>query len=150
MYANAGTPVFIVITGFAQISLRSSCHSDISLRVVHHAMKMQLGRLRRLFPDRWNGAVPDSDLPLFPTIEGEVVTKDAMTATIVEAGKKLGVATSTPDGSSKLTGHSLRVTGAQSLARAGLEVWASQLLGRWGSQSVLGYVREVPLELSST
>merc|ERR1712194_198678 len=36
------------------------------------------------------------------------------------------------------------------LARAGLDVWAIQLLGRWGSSAVLSYVREVLLELSAS
>ena len=45
-----------------------------------------------------------------------------------------------------ITGHTLRVTGAQGLARLGLELWAIQLLGRWGSDAVQTYVRAVPLE----
>ena len=90
----------------------------------------------------------DLELPFFPDEQGGVVAKDVMTATIREAGRRLKVKASSADGSEKLTGHSLRVTGAQGLARAGLEVWAIQLLGRWGSQTVLDYVREVPLEHS--
>ena len=54
------------------------------------------------------------------------------------------------DGSSRVSGHSLRVTGAQGLARAGVDTWAIQLLGRWGSAAVLGYIQEVPLTNSST
>ena len=73
-----------------------------------------------------------------------------MAATIVEAARRLGVTLAVPDGSAKVSGHSLRATGAQGLARAGLEVWAIQLLGRWGSATVLDYIREVPLELSSS
>ena len=45
-------------------------------------------------------------------------------------------------GTLRVTGHSLRPTGAQGLARLGLDVWAIQLIGRWGSAAVLGYVRE--------
>ena len=54
------------------------------------------------------------------------------------------------DGSARVSGHSLRATGAQGLARAGVDVWAIQLLGRWGSSTVLEYVREVPLEVSTS
>ena len=36
------------------------------------------------------------------------------------------------------------------MAKAGVDVWAIQLLGRWGSSAVLGYIREVPLELAAT
>ena len=43
------------------------------------------------------------------------------------------------------SGHALRVTGAQGLARAGLSLHAIQLLGRWGSNAVLLYVRQAPL-----
>jgi hypothetical protein len=111
-----------------------------------HAVKAQLERLRRLFPDRWSASGPDEDLPLFPAKDGSVVAKDRMAATIVEAARKLEVPLSLPDGSARVSGHSLRVAGAQGLARAGVDVWAIQLLGRWGSSAVLGYVREVPLE----
>ena len=49
----------------------------------------------------------------------------------------------------KVAGHSLRVTEAQGLAKLGLDTWAIQLLGRWGSGRVRGYIREVQLERSS-
>ena len=45
-----------------------------------------------------------------------------------------------------IPGHSLRVGGAQHFAAKGLEVSLVQLLGRWGSSSVLRYVAESPLE----
>ena len=35
------------------------------------AVKGQLARLRRLFPDRWSDEGPDLDLPLFPTVRGQ-------------------------------------------------------------------------------
>ena len=115
----------------------------------YHAVEEQLRRLKRLFPARWNGDVPHRDLPLFPDVNGKVVTKDAMTATIVEAAKRLEIALATPDGSERVSGHSLRASGAQGLARLGVDTWAIQLLGRWGSSAVLGYIREAPLERSS-
>ena len=77
------------------------------------------------------------------------MTKDSMTATIVLAAVKLGLPKESPDKSARVSGHSLRVSGAQGLARAGVETWAIQLLGRWGSATVLQYVREVPLEHSA-
>ena len=51
-----------------------------------------------------------------------------------------------PDGSERISGHSLRVTGAQGLAGRGWNLWTVQLLGRWGSDSVKGYFREAPLQ----
>ena len=114
-----------------------------------HAARLQLQRLRARFPDRFDGDNPHLDLPLFPDVQGRVVTKEAMTATIRLAAEKLGVRLEAADGSSRVSGHSLRVTGAQGLARAGVDTWAIQLLGRWGSSTVLEYVQAVPLELSA-
>jgi len=126
------------------------CISAAPASCPYHAVVAQLDRLRRLFPDRWSAAGPADDLPLFPDEEGSVVTKDHMVATIVDAARRLRVPLASPDQSARISGHSLRVTGAQGLARAGLDVWAIQLLGRWGSAAVLGYIREVPLELAAT
>merc|ERR1712086_1037609 len=126
------------------------CISAAPASCPYHAVVAQLDRLRRLFPDRWSAAGPADNLPLFPAVDGSVVTKDCMVATIVDAARRLRVPLESPDQSARISGHSLRVTGAQGLARAGLDVWAIQLLGRWGSDAVLGYIREVPLELAAT
>ena len=45
-----------------------------------------------------------------------------------------------------LTGHVLRSTGAQFLARQGIEYYRIQLFCRWGSNTVLRYLRDAPLE----
>jgi hypothetical protein len=74
-----------------------------------------------------------------------LVEKDKMVLTILEAAKSLGVAVASPDGSVRVSGHSLRVTGAQGLTHRGLDVWTVQLLGRWGSTAVQGYVRDLHL-----
>ena len=50
-----------------------------------------------------------------------------------------------PDGSERVTGHSLRVSGAQGLALLGLHLWTVQLHGRWGSDVVKRYIRDSPL-----
>ena len=68
-----------------------------------------------------------------------------MADTIREAGRLLGVAASAPDGSERITGHSLRVTGAQGLVLRGWHLWAVQLHGRWGSDVVRRYVQDSPL-----
>ena len=126
-----------------------ACGGTISTGCPFHAIKGQLERLRRMFPQRWTGTAFDVDLPLFPDVEGTAVTKEAMTATLVEAAGRLGVPTCTADGSARVSGHSLRRTGAQGLARLGVDTWAIQLLGRWGSNAVLEYIQEVPLERSA-
>ena len=116
-----------------------------------YLMADQLLLLRAYFTDRHDSnGVPDWELPLFPAITGEVTSKEAMVATIVKAGEMLGVARESPDGSERLSGHSLRVTGAQGLAVLGWHLWAIQLQGRWGSDTTNKYLREAPLVHHST
>ena len=126
-----------------------ACGGAVNTGCPFHAIKSQLLRLRRLFPLRWSGTAFDVDLSLFPDVEGQAVTKEAMTATLIEAAKRLNVPISTADDSARISGHSLRRTGAQGLARLGVDSWAVQLLGRWGSNAVLEYIQEVPLERSA-
>ena len=78
-------------------------------------------------------------------MEGNPCTKDAMIRTIIRAAEFLGLPRETADGLEHWTGNTLRINGAQGLAAAGLDTWAIQLLGRWGSTAVLGYIREAPL-----
>ena len=92
---------------------------------------------------------PDRDLPLFPTADGHVVSKEAMTRTIRHAAQLLKIELDSPDGTERVSGHSLRATGAQGLARAGVDLWAVELLGRWGGPTVRRYVREAQLEDSA-
>ena len=117
-----------------------------------HALADQVLLLTRLFLDRFVGGRPPLDLPLFPNLRGEAVDKSEMTATILEAARRLGV-TDNPDGSEKVTGHSLRCTGAQGLIGLGWRQDAVQLMGRWQSEAVQRYTREAalcaPSELAS-
>ena len=81
-----------------------------------HIVADHLLLLRAFFPDRHDSkGIPDWDLPLFPAITGVVVKKEAMVATIEKAGVALNIAHVAPDGSERLSGHSLRVTGAKDL-----------------------------------
>ena len=133
------------------VSRRHGCCCGVSLsfRCPAHAAQRQLARLAKLFPNRFQDGLPDEDLPMFPTVDGAVVAKEEMVETIIQAAKLLKVDVVSLDGSERISGHSLRVTGAQGLARSGVECWAIQLLGRWGSDAVLGYIRAVPLERST-
>ena len=45
-----------------------------------------------------------------------------------------------------ITGHMLRPMGAQFMARKGIEFYKIQLFCRWGSDAIVRYLREVPLE----
>ena len=85
------------------------------------------------------------DLPLFPTAEGAACSKSSVVATLVRAAELLQLQAVSPGGSERVSAHSARLTGVQGLAAAGLEIWAIQLLGRWGSDAVLGYIQDVHL-----
>ena len=73
-----------------------------------------------------------------------------MAETIRQAAVKLKAPREALNGSERVSGHSLRVTGAQGLTRAGLDLWHVQLLGMWGSDTVRDYVRGAALGTSAT
>ena len=68
-----------------------------------------------------------------------------MAETTVAAASRLGVRDS-PDGILRITGHSLRSTGAQGLIRLKWRPDAVRLMGRWESEVVRAYTRLAPLE----
>ena len=115
-----------------------------------HVVLDQLLFLRRQFPARWRGGLPDWDLPLFPNFQGLSCSKEAVVATLQAAASKLEVPLSSADGSSRISGHTLRVSGARGLARLGFPLWSVQLLGRWGSDAVKGYIGEAALDIFTT
>ena len=130
-------------------SLRCCCPpsptSSDRARCPVHLLVDHLLYLQRRFAAAWCNGVADLSLPLFPRADGQVVEKHAMRDTIIEGARLLGVAQSAPDGSERVTGHSLRVTGAQGLVIRGWDLWTVQLHGRWGSDVIKRYVRDSPL-----
>ena len=74
------------------------------------------------------------------------MSKHAMVQTIRLAAQSLGVPLEAPDGSERVSGHSLHVSGAQGLIRLGWHPWAVQLQGRWESDAVKRYIRDSPLD----
>ena len=74
---------------------------------------------RRLFPWADEGDSFQRDFPLFPDVLGRPCKKEAMAATFIHVVGLLGVPAVSPGGSEAITGHSLRVTGTQGLARFG-------------------------------
>ena len=105
-----------------------------------HAAVAQLRLLESTF-----GADMLQSLPLFPDQFGLVADKatvvQALEATVVGyGGDILG-----PSGARILGGHSFRVTGAQRLAAAGVEIIKVMVLARWSSEVVLRYVKDAPL-----
>jgi hypothetical protein len=128
-----------------------TCVGGLSGRCPVHALWDQLLVLKRRFPAEWSSTTGFSwSLPLFPDSTGKAVSKEAMTETIRHAALLLGVPLASPDLTEQVTGHSLRATGAQGFASAGLDEWSIQLLGRWGSKAIRGYTREAALERSSS
>ena len=77
-----------------------------------------------------------------------MATKKETVLTIVAMALDLGLPLHTRSGAPRFTGHSFRVTGAMWLAASGIDVWRIQLHGRWGSDTVLRYVRLAPLAKS--
>ena len=57
-----------------------------------------------------------------------------MVLVILAAADHLGIAHASPDAYERVSGHSLRPTGAQGLARMGVDSYVIELLGRWGGQ----------------
>ena len=133
----AGTARTLTCTCSSRPADRASCPVHV---LVDHVLY-----LRVAFPSACPGDEFELSFPLFPSASGRVVQKGPMADSIREAGRFLGVASSAPDGSERLTGHSLRVTGAQGLVLRGWHLWAVQLHGRWGSDVVRRYVRDSPL-----
>ena len=115
----------------------------------YHLMREHLSAYRLKFPHRFHASgEARAGFPLFPDGSGEVCTKEGVTNTIRAAAKFLGHALVDPGGLFLDSGHALRVTGAQGLARAGLSENTIALLARWGSAAVRTYIRKAPLAAS--
>ena len=114
-----------------------------------HVIWDQFWILKRRFGARFAGEVPDALLPMFPDRAGQPVSKRAWVKTLLFAAARLKVPAQSPDGAARISGHTLRHTGAQGLCRMGLDLWAIQLIGRWGSAAVRGYVAEASVSIEA-
>ena len=106
-----------------------------------HAALRQMTLIREMFPEKFGENGPQRDAPFFPQSTGKPVSKEGFAKTILAAARHLDMDLTTADGTERFTGHSLRATGAQGLATLGVDTYAIQLLGRWGSSTVLRYVK---------
>ena len=84
--------------------------------------------------------------PVFHTSSGERPSKKNVIKSMIEVIRRTGEETQRFEENLDVTGHSMRVTGAQWLAGLGLEVFIIQLLGRWGGATVARYVADAPLQ----
>ena len=88
----------------------------------------------------------DKSRPLFVSNGGSHCTKDGVVATIRWAADLAGQETVNMEGEQLISGHTFRITGARYLSSIGLDAITVQLLGRWGSDAVLTYLAEAPLQ----
>ena len=115
----------------------------------YHQLLDHMAAMYLQYPARFDKAgYPKAGFPLFPEASGKPCTKDGVTATGRHAAAKLGQAVRDASGLWLHSGHAMRVTGAQALARAGLSEHQISLLARWGSSAVLRYIRSAPLTSS--
>ncbi len=84
-----------------------------------------------------------SDPFLYTGKEGVAPTK----ATMIACFRAVAGAVGWKESDCKtILGHTLRCSGAQHFARLGVEYYKIQLFCRWGSDTILKYLRDVPLE----
>ena len=120
---------------------RSLCPTRAAARQVLHAQEL---RSHLATSDPFGPWSRHGEFPLLPTLSGLTLEKVAVVGTVVEAARGLGIPHTDPDGRERFGGHSLRVGGAQSLSRAGIESHDIALLARWGSSTVLDYIQDAP------
>ena len=87
----------------------------------------------------WTAARGDRETPLVVTKQGSTASKAGVCREIKDWAQHLGAK------KGNYTGHSLRTTGAQRLARAGVTEAQIRLFGRWASRAMLEYVRDALL-----
>ena len=95
------------------------------------------------------GPKATGSFPLFCTVSGGCLSKRAVILIIREAARLAGSALTEDNEfgeyAERFAEHTLRVAGAQFLARLGLELYLIQLIGRWGGSSITRYVQSAPL-----
>lgn len=104
-----------------------------------------LARLSRAYPNTENW----EEVPLFPDRNGQHLSKSLVIkfirAVIALTGTSLTRPGPAGDAWDRFGEHVLRVSGAQMMARAGLELFVIQLIGRWASDAIARYVQEAHL-----
>ena len=118
------------------------CAGNGNLPCPVHAVLLQL----RLLEDTFGQVrVSSGELPLFPSVAGRFVEKYRVVSSIEAAATLCDEPLVDAQGSRRFGGHSLRVTGARTLAGLGVDIHLIQLMARWSSDVVLRYVAEAPL-----
>ena len=90
---------------------------------------------------------------LFPDFDGNPLAKTQVIDMIRHVAQRTGAAlteiTENMGERHLFGGHAMRVTGAQMMSRAGIELYMIKLMGRWGSSAVERYVQDAPLRYQS-
>ena len=120
-----------------------ACVCDTQLPCVYHTLKQHMVEVNNFY---CNLGMRPVDKPLFPTTLGGYCTKQGVVNTLRAAVDQSGGNATKGDRSSSYSGHAFRITGARLLARSGLACITIQLLGRWGSNAILSYLAESPLD----
>lgn len=97
--------------------------------------------------ERWSSTRETSQaMPLFPNNANTAVSKVHFVETIEAIAVRLGEPLQDKDGLRLYGGHTVRVTGAQSLAAHGIEIAKIRILARHSGDTILRYVAEAPLK----
>jgi hypothetical protein len=113
----------------------------------YHTAIRHLRRLRTTFGNDFDS--PERDVPLFPNEHGDYMSHAEATNTIQEVIGFTGESLTRPgvDGKplQRFAEHVLRVSGAQMMARGGMDLYFIQLMSRWGSNAIERYVQDAYL-----
>ena len=115
-----------------------SCHSTSATICPYHLLVEQV-QFAQLMDENVQGW-------LFPCRDGSKPSKAGWAFAFKAIASAGGLSTVQLNGAEKYTGHTARVSGAQHLAKANIELWRVQLFGRWSSEAFLRYIRDAPLQ----
>ena len=104
-----------------------------------------LGQMQLLIDAFGQVRVDAGELPLFPTRAGGFTEKRHVVMCIEAVVSLVGEPLVDPNGVRRHGGHTLRITGARTMAALGIEIYLIQLMARWASDVVYRYVAEAPL-----
>ena len=118
------------------------CQNDRAIACPFHSAKHILARLDSIAEQL---STDVRFLPLFPTTDGQVISKVAAVETIIKLASMIDSRTHDDLGRPLFGGHSLRTGGAVALAGLGVDSAKIQCLARWESPMLLRYAKLAPL-----
>ena len=118
------------------------CVEDIPGACPYHAMKTHMAELHKRFAV--NGTLP-ADLPLFPDMTGEWVSRRGFVDTVMELALQTGSPIQDELGRNTVGEHVWRVSGSRHLAALDIPTAIIMRLARWGGPVILRYIADAPL-----